>query len=74
MTTSDSGPGQPERPTKEGDLYLYADEDLDRWAAEVFATVREFDGLTDREAERLVDYAVDLLRGDFMSAEERTDG
>jgi len=72
MTTSD--PGDPERPTQEGNLYIYADEDLDRWAGEGYATVREFDGLDDHEAEELVDYAVDLLRGDFMAAEEHTDG
>lgn len=61
-------PDEPERPTLErGDFYVYSDEDIAEAMAELFAVIREYDELTDDQAEAIVDYGYDLLTGDFAA-------
>lgn len=61
-----SAPDQPaERPTLSGDLYVYGDEDLSRICGELYAQVRELEGVDDTEAEAVGNMVYDLLTGDW---------
>jgi len=49
------------------DLYVYSDEDIERIAAEVFAHVRELDGVDESTAEQISTMTYDLATGDWTA-------
>jgi len=62
-------PDEPVRPTQDtGDLYVYSDADVAELCAEVFAQVREYDGVDDDLAERLADGVYELFTSDLAQA------
>jgi len=63
MATSDDPPA--ERPTLEGDLYVYGDEDISKICGEMYARLHELEGLDDTEAEAVCNMLYDLLTGDW---------
>lgn len=63
MTASDP---HADRPTQDGDLYVYADEDISRVCGEVYSRLQEFDDLDDTEAEAICNMLFDMLTGDWL--------
>lgn len=61
-------PDEPERPTQdEGDLFLYTEDDLAQLAAEVYAWVREVDGVDEATAEAIADAVFELHTGQWLT-------
>lgn len=65
MATSDDPPA--ERPTLEGDLYIYADEDISKVCGELYTRLHEFEDLDEIEAEAICNMLFDLLTGDWAT-------
>ena len=65
-------PGRPDVTTaiEDGDLYVYAEEDLEDIAAEVFAQVRHLEGVDDAQASEIADMIYDLHTGDWLHTDE----
>jgi hypothetical protein len=65
----------PDRPDvaaalEDGDLYVYAEADLEDIAAEVFAQVRELEGVDDTQATEIATMIYDLHTGDWLHTDE----
>ena len=54
----------------DGDLYVYAEADLEDIAAEVFAQVRQLEGVDDTQATEIATVIYDLHTGDWLHTDE----
>jgi hypothetical protein len=51
----------------EGDLYVYSDDDIGRIVAELYARVRELEGVDETTADCIAAMTHDLATGDWNS-------
>jgi hypothetical protein len=56
--------------SRDGTLYVYAEEDLEDIAAEAFAQVRHLEGVDDTQASEIADMIYDLHTGDWLYTDE----
>jgi len=54
----------------DGDLYVYAEADLEEIAAEAFAQVRQLEGVDDTQATEIATMIYDLHTGDWLHTDE----
>lgn len=61
-----------ERPTLEGDVYIYTDEDISRIAGEAYAQLIQLKGMNAETAEQAAELFYELATGDWTSNQNDT--